>query len=354
MRALRTARLLRAAIPTALLLAACASAAPAPSAPERTAAVAAPAPPAAPRELPLPEAFEGDGLTLAFARAGDTAATLAARYLGDAGKAWLIEDYTGKREFAAGEEVLFPTRPWNPTGVTPEGYQIVPILVYHNLGPQAKGRLVLAARSFEEQMRYLKAQGYRVVSLAEFVEFMRGRRQLPRRSVVLSFDDGYRAFKDYAYPVLKELGFTATLFVYTDYVGASRNALSWAELRQLAAEGFEVHAHSKSHADLRRAQGERDAQFAKRMQAELVDVVRIFERQLGRPTPLLAYPYGRTDDHVIRHARDAGYVAAFTVRRQASPSFVEPLRVHRSQIYSEMTLEEFARNLDVWHGEDLR
>jgi len=42
------------------------------------------------------------------------------------------------------------------------------------------------------------------------------------------------------------------------------------------------------------------------------------------------------------------------VRRQASPSFVEPLRVHRSQIYSEMTLEEFARNLDVWHAEDLR
>jgi peptidoglycan/xylan/chitin deacetylase (PgdA/CDA1 family) len=336
-----------------LLLAACATA---PTAPPASPVAAAPvaAPPAAPRELPLPEAFEGDGLVVAFARAGDTAETLAARYLGDAAKAWLIADYTGKYQFAAGEEVLFPTRPWNPTGVVPEGYQIVPILVYHNLGPQAAGRLVLAARAFEEQMRYLKAQGYRVVSLADFVESLQGRRQLPRKSVVLSFDDGYRAFKDFAYPVLKELGFTATLFVYTDYVGAGRNALSWPELKQLAAEGFEVHAHSKTHADLRRARGETDAQFGKRMQDELFAPQRIFERQLGRAARLLAYPYGRTDDDVIRQTREAGYIAAFTVRRQASPSFVERLRVHRSQIYSEMTLEEFARNLDVWHAEDLR
>jgi hypothetical protein len=81
------------------------------------------------------------------------------------------------------------------------GYQIVPILTYHNLAEQAKGRLVLAAASFREQMWYLKTNGYRVVSLAEFVEYNRLDRQLPQRAVVLTFDDGYRAFKDHAYPV---------------------------------------------------------------------------------------------------------------------------------------------------------
>lgn len=337
-----------------LALAACATTGPA--AGPAVAAVPPPPGPAVPSPppQPLPEAFTSEAFVVAVARAGDTAETLAARHLGDPARAWMIEDYTGRRTFAAGEAVAFPTRPWNPSGVDSGGYQLVPVLVYHNIGPQARGRLVIAAQTFEQQMRYLKAEGYRVVSLADLVEFMQLRRQLPRKAVVITFDDGYRAFLDHAYPVLKELGFTATLFVYTDYVGAGRNALGWADLRRLADEGFEVHAHSKTHGDLRRLEGETDAQYERRLQAELVEPLRLFERHLGRPSPILAYPYGKADDAVVGKVAEAGYVAAFTVRRQGSPSFVERLRAHRSQIYSEMTLEDFIRNLNVYQAEDLR
>jgi peptidoglycan/xylan/chitin deacetylase (PgdA/CDA1 family) len=94
-------------------------------------------------------------------------------------------------------------------------------------------------------MRYLHTEGYRVVSLQAFVEFNDLRRQLPRRSVVLTFDDGYRSFLQHAFPILKELGFTATLFVYTDYVGAGPNALGWNDLKRLADEGVQIEAHSK-------------------------------------------------------------------------------------------------------------
>src|SRR5215470_20242731 len=191
-----------------------AAAAPPPSASERPAAPPRPAPP------PLPEAFQSDDFVVTFAKAGDTAETLAKRYLGGADKAWMIQDYTGAQKFEPGQEVVIPRRPWNPSGVEATGYQIIPILCYHNLGPESKGRLLLAASKFDEQMRYLKAHGYRVISMAEFVEFTRLNRQLPRKSVVLTFDDGYKSFMQYAYPLLKELGFTATLFVYTDYVGA--------------------------------------------------------------------------------------------------------------------------------------
>ena len=301
-----------------------------------------------------PAAGRSEDFVIVTARQGDTAETLAARYLGDRAKSWMVEDYTGAHTFTAGQQVIIPVRSWNLTGVDPTGYQLVPILVYHNLGPQSKGRLVLGAPQFEQQMRYLKAQGYRVVSLAEFLEWMQLKRQLPKRAVVLTFDDGYRAFREHAYPVLKELGFTATLFVYTDYVGAGRNALTWDELRALAAEGFDVQAHSKSHADLRRASGESEAQYARRMEAELAEPAKLFQRYLGRPSPILAYPYGRADDEVVAKVKEHGYIAAFTVRRQGSPAFVQPLRVHRSQIYSEMSLEDFAKNLNVFHGEDLR
>src|SRR5256885_4041124 len=126
----------------------------------------------------------------------------------------------------------------------------------------------MAARTFTQQMRYLKAHGYRVISLDDLVEYTELSRQLPRRSVVLTFDDGYRSFLQYAYPVLKELGFTATLFVYTDYVGTGRNALGWDDLARLTAEGFQVEGHTKTHGDLRRQPGETEVDHARRLRAE--------------------------------------------------------------------------------------
>jgi peptidoglycan/xylan/chitin deacetylase (PgdA/CDA1 family) len=345
-----------------LIGAACASAPPAAPPEPARAAVATPppapappvAPPAPPPPPPLPEAFESEDFIVTFAKAGDTSESLAARYLGDAKKGWLIEDYTGKRTFDAGQEVVFPRHPWNPSGVDAGGYQIVPILCYHNLGVHSKGRLLLAASKFEEQMRYLKANGYRVVSLADFVEFTRLGRQLPRRSLVLTVDDGYKSFLQYAYPVLKELGFTATLFVYTDYIGAGRNALSWQDLRELSAAGFDVEAHSKTHGDLRRSAGESDAQYARRMQAELGHPQDLFRKNLGQPRPIIAFPYGSWDESLLSRLGEYGYVAGFSVRRQGNASFVRPLTANRSQIYSEMTIEDFAKNLNVYQQESLK
>jgi peptidoglycan/xylan/chitin deacetylase (PgdA/CDA1 family) len=298
--------------------------------------------------------FESDEFVVTFVRPGDTTEGLAARFLGDAGKAWMIEDYNGTGRLIPGKEVVIPKQLWNRAGVDPQGYQLVPVLVYHNIGPETKGRLVIAARTFEEQMRYLKARGCRVVGLSELYEFFAGKRQLPRNAVALTFDDGYRSFVQYAAPVLKELGFRATLFVYTDYVGAGRNALSWPELGQLAREGFDIQAHSKTHEDLRRRRDEPAADYARRMQAELGEPQALIERHLGRRPLLLAYPFGYYDDDLLQKVREFGYVAAFTVRRQGNPAFVGPYWANRSQIYGEMTLEEFARNLSVFSLEPIR
>ena len=135
----------------ALCLGACATATT--SAPESAPTAAAAKAP------PRPAAYQSEDFIVTFAQPGDTPESLAERYLGGADKGWMIEDYTGLRAFAPGQEIVIPRRPWNPAGVTPGGYQIVPILTYHNLAEQAKGRLVLAASSFREQMRYLKTNG---------------------------------------------------------------------------------------------------------------------------------------------------------------------------------------------------
>ena len=300
------------------------------------------------------ESFESDDYIVVIAKAGDTPASLAARYLSDASKDWMIEDFNHGTAIVPGQQVVIPKRFWNLAGVSSDGYQLIPVLCYHNLAPQSKGRMILAAKVFEEQMRYLKAQGYRVINLRQFIEFVSHKRQLPRRSVLLTFDDGYRSFQQYALPVLRELGFTATLFVYTDYVAAGGNAFTWDELKKLQQEGFDIQAHSKSHGDMLRAAAEPANEYEKRLEAELVQPRGLFQKYLGAPPEFIAYPYGRQDETVVRRTRDRGYTAAFTVRRQSNPSFVDPFRIHRSQIYPEMSMEDFVKNLELFSREEIR
>lgn len=265
----------------------------------------------------------------------------------------MIEEYNGVHRLRAGSEVVIPKKAWSASGVYAHGYQLVPVLVYHNIAEEARGRLVIAAHTFTEQMGYLKSHGYRVVRLDDLVQYTALGRQLPAKSVVITFDDGYKSFLQHAYPVLKRLGFTATLFVYTDYIGSGVNALDWDELKQLTEDGFGIAAHSKTHSDLRRRPGESAEDFARRMRTELAEPLALFQRRLGRAPHVLAYPYGAHDDEVAKKAREHGYVAAFSVRRESNAAFVQPLEIRRSQIYSDMTLAEFARTLDTFHTDVL-
>jgi peptidoglycan/xylan/chitin deacetylase (PgdA/CDA1 family) len=324
-------------------------------------AQAPPEPSPAPSGRPTPsrpgvrvaDVFESRDFVVAMAKPGDTPETLAARHLGDPKKQWMIEDYMGARTFSEGQEVVIPKREWNPVGVFPWGYQLVPVLVYHNISAQEKGKLSIAARTFDAQIGQLHAEGFHAVSLADFIAFTAGRRQLPRKSVLLTFDDGYRAFIQYARPLLKDYGFGATLFVYSDFIGGG-SALSWQDLRTLTEQGFDVQAHSKSHANLRRKEGESEAAYAKRIEAELAYPLTLFKKHLTHPVDALAYPFGEMDDELIPYVAKYGYAAAFTVRRQSNAAFVSPLKISRAQIYADMTPKDFAKNLVVFHDEEVK
>ncbi|MGH7345041.1 MAG: polysaccharide deacetylase family protein [Candidatus Rokuibacteriota bacterium] len=288
-----------------------------------------------------------------MARPGDTPETMAARHLGDPKKRWMIEDYMGTRTFTEGQEIVIPKREWNPVGVFPWGYQLVPILVYHNISAQEKGKLSIAARTFDAQIRQLHAEGFHALSLADFMAFTAGRRQLPRKSVLLTFDDGYKSFIQYARPLLKDYGFGATLFVYSDFLGGG-SALSWQDLRTLTQQGYDVQAHSKSHDNLRRKEGESETVYAKRIETELAVPQILFKKNLGRASEALAYPFGEMDDELTPYVAKFGYGVAFTVRRQSNPAWVSPLKISRSQIYADMTAKDFTKNLIVFQDEEVR
>lgn len=297
---------------------------------------------------------ESEDFIIATVGADDTYEQLAKRYLGDASKSWMIEDYNHDEPLTAGQSVVIPKKFWNPAGVYSNGYQLVPILCYHDIGPVAKGRLLIGEKTFQEQMHYLKDNGFRTVTLGEYYEFLNQKRQLPMKSVIITFDDGYRSFMRHAYPILKELGFTATLFVYTDYIGVGGNALTWGDLRKLMDDGFEVEAHSKTHGDLRRGPGETVNSHQQRLRNELDVPLPLFQKNLGSAVKFLAYPYGAQNEEVVERTKRAGYLAAFTVRPQSSYAFIDPYRIHRMQVFSEHRIDEFANFLNTFHSEVLK
>lgn len=103
------------------------------------------------------------------------------------------------------------------------GSATVPILLYHHLDPdQPESETTLHPETFERQMRLLKEQGYTPISFDELIAFVEQGTPLPEKPVMITFDDGYTSNAVYAYPVLRELGFHASIFAIGCSIGHDR------------------------------------------------------------------------------------------------------------------------------------
>ncbi|HSB77669.1 MAG TPA: LysM peptidoglycan-binding domain-containing protein, partial [Candidatus Methylomirabilis sp.] len=125
-----------------------------------------------------------------IAQPGDTLPSLAARYLNDSSLDWRIAEFNGISALKPGQEVVVPLGPVDLGRVTSHGYQTVPVIVYHKFSKQVSDRMTVREDAFEEQMAFLKRNGYRVIRLDDLFDFLERKRPIPRKSVVITFDDG--------------------------------------------------------------------------------------------------------------------------------------------------------------------
>ncbi|HEX3531975.1 MAG TPA: polysaccharide deacetylase family protein [Thermoanaerobaculia bacterium] len=173
----------------------------------------------------------------------------------------------------------------------------------------------LARDDFAALLDDLKARHYRTVTLADAAE----KAHLPRRTIVLTFDDGCRCFRDHALPELAARGMTATLFVVSGALGGTNvwdqadgerreDLLDAPALRELAAAGIEIGSHSRLHRDLSACSDDE-------LHGEIAGSKADLETILGRPVRTFCYPYGRLTARAAREARAAGYLAAVSIHR---------------------------------------
>jgi peptidoglycan/xylan/chitin deacetylase (PgdA/CDA1 family) len=323
------------ALALAAILAGCAQA------PQRE-APPLPEPAAAPRSAP-PAALiaRDDRHVVVVAQPGDTLAALAQRWLGDASARDAIARFNGIDEARAGEVVAIPLKGADAKGVAASGAQAVTILAYHRFGPKPAS-LVVTPQAFEAQMALLARNGYRVVSLAQLAAFLEGREALPPKAVVITIDDGYRSTYEVAWPVLRKHGFPATVFLYTDFVGAP-DALTWAQMREMAASGLvEIQPHSKTHTNLTiRQPDESDARYRERVRREIEGPIEVIRTHLGSRSLAYAFPYGDVNDAVVSELNARGVALGVTVTPGGNAFFAPPFMLRRTMIFGGDDLDAF-------------
>ncbi len=286
-------------------------------------------------------------LAVYIPKADDTFATIALRFLGDASRDWEIADINDLARPRPGAALIVPLKPVNPVGVRAGQMQTIPILCYHRVGP-GTGKMFVSAASFAQQMEWLASNGYRLIRLKDLTGFMEGRQALPPKAVVLTFDDGYESFYRYAYPLLKKYAFPATVFLYTDFVGAG-DALSWNQMQEMVGSGLvSIQAHSKTHANLmERGIDETDARYRQRIDAEARLPREQIERRLQQEVNYFAYPFGDANEAVLDAMAKYRYRIGVTVNPGGNAFYAQPLMLRRTMIYGSHDLNDFKARLQT-------
>lgn len=216
------------------------------------------------------------------------------------------------------------------------------VLMYHSISNEI-GPTCMPPKTFGEQLSALRECGYRILDLAELRDWLEGGAEAQDRCAAITFDDAFRDFADEAAPALAAHGFRAAVFVPTGFIGSSsiwegevrRPLLTWSQIRELAAAGFEFGSHSHRHVDLTKLAPQELTEELTRSSQEL-------EAQLSSPTRYFAAPFGKVDP-VVQRAIKEHYDISFGVRLGRLGRGVDPFDVPRIEMH-------YFRDISRWRA----
>lgn len=185
----------------------------------------------------------------------------------------------------------------------------VPILVYHIVRPsyqtdsQAVKSIAVTPELFDQEMGYLKSNGYMIVPFSALEAYFYQGVSLPPRAVILTFDDAWEDQYTYAFPILEKYHYTATFFIPSNFPGHT-NFLTWNQLRTMVADGISVGSHSESHPYLTASTS------SSTLWREIDGSKEILQQQLGVSVNEFNYPFGMFNATTVEMVKKAGYKAA--------------------------------------------
>jgi len=208
----------------------------------------------------------------------------------------------------------------------------VPIFLYHRFGPEVSNTMTVTTSYFESELKRFQTSGYAVIPLRRLVDYFLGKGSpLPSRAVVITVDDGHRSVYTDMFPLLKEYHAPATLFLYPSAISNASYALTWEELHEMKDTGLvDLQSHTFWHPNFkiekRRLKPEAYENFVDMQMRKAKEKL---ERKLQIPVDMLAWPFGIFDEALMEKAREAGYVAAFTMEKRHARISDDPMALPR-------------------------
>ena len=227
----------------------------------------------------------------------------------------------------------------------------LPILMYHHLRPDRSVPLpfTITVSQFQRELRALRSWGFETVTFAVLFRAMTGERPLPRRPVIITFDDGYQSFHTYALPRLRELQMAATVFVVAGEIGGNSRwdtklgtpslpLMNENQIKDAIGGGIEIGSHSWSHRDLSLCSVDEASD-------EILRSKRHLQSQFQCSITIFSYPYGHYNASLFPVLRQSGYHGAVSIFSDAPTVTSDPYAMRRVYIHDGDSLLRFRLKL---------
>jgi len=220
----------------------------------------------------------------------------------------------------------------------------LPILMYHEVAkPERVGQIaqktqrsfIMAVQQFETQMHWLVDHGFSAISLTELLQIQSGTRPLrpAEKPVVITFDDGFVGNYFHAFPILRRLDLTATIFIIVNRIGEPFY-MTWQQMEEMAGNGIDIQSHTMTHALLGQA-------TRGQLIYELRESKREIENKIGKPVHFISMPHGSCHKDFKKVAADYGYLGGCTSEIAYAGAHSSPFALPRISVNSQYNLATF-------------
>lgn len=217
----------------------------------------------------------------------------------------------------------------------------IPVLYYHSVLPDsevaAPNEVTISPEKLKEELQLVKDLGYTTLTLSELNNYLNNNMEIPEKSIVITFDDGYTDNYIHAFPILKELEMKATIFMIASQVD-SGYYMSQDQLKDMSNYGIDIGSHTDNHVYL-------DKLSYNEQLKEMKDSKEKLEKILGKEVISIAYPYGNYNENTKKAAEAAGYTLAFTTNKGLDKRTGNKLELNRIYVSSTYSLDTFKERL---------
>ena len=224
--------------------------------------------------------------------------------------------------------------------------QSIPVLVYHKIENPVNNAIIVSPEQFKAQMDYLEEKGFNTVSLQDYDNWRNGTYTLPKKAVILVFDDGFSSVYENAKPIMDQYGFIGSVVSvtrYSSFTSISSGYMKWAQIKDLSDNGWSIESHGMTHSHLLTLN---ESQFRN----ELLSSKQIITNMTGKPPTSFVFPFHESN---TTYANICGeYYELCWTQGSLNPTYdfkstpgKEYLSLRRINIVSSTTLENFASYL---------